>query len=229
MNANLGRLSTLWILLGAGAAHAHIEVKSGPAIANKTQEIIFAVGHGCTGADTYKVKLDIAAGVTAVRPLRSDFGKVAVEKDATGAAVTAVVWQKSPADALEADISYYKLTLQMKVPDKPFTRLYFPIHQTCRAADGTLSTVDWVALPGQAGEPAAALTIVPSHLPGWNKFSNSEHISDISVFFSDSQIVWKGTAAWSPNANTMDLIKTSPGVTVLSDGLHPDDEIWVKY
>lgn len=220
----LGGLCALYV----NTARAHVEVKSGPAAANKTQEVSFAVGHGCSGADTYKVKLDIAAGVTSVRPLRSDFGKVSVDKDMAGA-VTAVTWQKPAADALDADLSYYKLTVLMKVPDKPFTRLYFAVHQTCRAVDGTLSTVDWVALPGQMGEPAAALTIVPARQPGWNKFSSSEHIHDLSVFFSDAQIVWKGTTAWSPNAETTNLIKTTPGVTALTDGIHPDDEFWVRY
>lgn len=214
--------------LCAADASAHIAVSSGAAAANKTQDVTFTVAHGCTGADTYKLKLDIPAGVTAVRPMRSDFGKVAVDKD-VAQNVTAVTWQKADADALDADISYYKLTVQLKVPDKPFTQIFFPVHQTCRAADGTKSVVDWIALPGQAGEPAAALTLVPARLPGWNRYVNMEHLSDLSVYFSDAQIVWKGTAAWSPNPSTQSLIKTTPGVGELTGGIHPDDEIWVRY
>ena len=160
--------------------------------------------------------------------MRSDFGMFSVDKD-MGGVVTAVTWQKPLPDALDADLSYYKLTIQMKVPNKPFTQVYFPVHQTCRAKDGTLSMVDWVALPGQMGEPAPALALVAARLPGWNKFQSSEHIPNPSVFFSDAQIVWKGTAAWSSNPSTMDLIKATPGVTALTDGIHPDDEIWVRY
>ena len=80
--------------------------------------------------------------MTSVRPLRSDFGKVSVEKDAAGT-ITAVSWQKADADALDADLAYYKLVVRLKVPDQPFTTVFFPAHQTCRAADGTLSAVDW--------------------------------------------------------------------------------------
>ena len=43
------------------AAEAHIEVASGQAIANSTNEVTFSVGHGCTGADTYRVSIDIPA------------------------------------------------------------------------------------------------------------------------------------------------------------------------
>jgi uncharacterized protein YcnI len=155
-------------------ADAHISIASGPGFANTTQEIAFGVGHGCAGADTYKVRIEIPSTVTSVRPVRSDFGKVSVEKDAAGT-ITAAVWQKADADALDADIAYYKLVLRLKVPNQPFTTIFFKAHQTCRAADGTLSTTDWVMLPtdpvvdGGTDEPAPSLTIVPARLSGWNK------------------------------------------------------------
>src|SRR4051812_10028731 len=71
--------------LAARGAHAHVSITSGPAAANTTQEIIFGVGHGCAGADTSRVRVELPAGVTSVRPETSDFGKTSVEKDATGA------------------------------------------------------------------------------------------------------------------------------------------------
>jgi uncharacterized protein YcnI len=214
-------------------AHAHITIASGPAFANTTQEITFGVGHGCAGADTYKVRVDIPSTVTSVRPERSDFGKVSVEKDATGT-ITAAVWQKADADALDTDIAYYKLVIRLKVPNQPFTTVFFPAHQTCRAADGTLSTTDWVALPtdpsvdGGTDEPAPALNIVPARLPGWNKLTVPVAVPDLTVFFPDALIVWKGTAAYSVNPSTQDLIKATPGVTALSS-LAANDELWVRY
>ena len=137
---------TFGIGLASSLANAHISVASGPGVANTTQEITFGVGHGCAGADTYKVRIEIPSTVTSVRPERSDFGKVSVEKDATGA-ITAAVWQKNDADALDADIAYYKLVVRLKVPNQPFATIFFPAHQTCRAADGTLSTTEWVTRP----------------------------------------------------------------------------------
>lgn len=221
------------LLLNA-TAHAHPSVVSGPGVANATQEVVFGVGHGCAGADTYRVKVNIPAGITSVRPMTSDFGKASVEKDAAGL-ITAVVWQKADADALESDTAYYKLVIRMKLPDKPFTTIYFAVQQTCRAADGALTVVDWVGLPstpmpdgGPEIEPASPLLVLPARLPGWNKYSVAEAIPDLSAFFKDAQIVWKGTAAYSSNAATVDLIKATPGVTGLT-ALAAADVIWVKY
>lgn len=214
-------------------AEAHIEVASGPAIANNTNEITFSVAHGCTGADTYRVSIDIPAGVTSVRPMRSDFGSPAVQAD-MGGTITSVIWQKQLADALDSDIAFYKLIIRLKTPNQPFTTLYFAAHQTCRAKDGTLTTVNWVGLPtspmvdGGTVEPAAALNLVPARLPGWNKYTVASAMADLSVFFKDALIVWKGTAAYSANPNTAALGASTQGVTALT-ALNAGDEVWVKY
>lgn len=226
------------LVLGAvalpGVARAHISIASGPGFANTTQEITFGVGHGCAGADTYRVRIEIPADVLSVRPMRSDFGKVSVEKDTAGT-ITAVSWQKADADALDADLAYYKLVVRLKVPNKPFTTYFFKAHQTCRAMDGTMSTVDWSMLPtdpvvdgGATDEPAPALVVLPARQPGWNKFVVAQAVADVSTLFSDAQIVWKGTAAYSANPNTAALITSTAGVTALTS-LAANDEIWVKY
>jgi uncharacterized protein YcnI len=230
---------TLALALGltafGGAAHAHISISSGIGAANTTQEVAFGVGHGCAGADTVAVRVTIPAGVTSVRPMRSDFGKVSVEKDAAGT-ITAVSWTKATADALDADIAYYKLIVRLKTPNLPFTTLVLPALQTCRAMDGTMSTVDWKALPGaptpDAGEdePAPTLPLVPAHKPGWNKVAVPVALAaaDLATYFADAQIVWKGTAAYSASATTTGQITATAGVTPLT-ALAAGDEIWVKY
>jgi len=214
------------------AARAHIEIDSPPATSNATNEVEFAVGHGCAGNDTFKVVIDIPAGVTSVRPMRSDFAIPTVAKDGSGN-VTSVTWQKSTADALDADTSFYKLTIRMKVPDQPFSTLYFAAHQTCRAANGDLSVVEWTDLPTtpanqQTGNPAAALKLVPPRVAGWNKFTVPAAMADLSVFFKDAQIVWKGNSAWSANPNIATQISGTSGVTALTS-VNAGDEVWVKY
>lgn len=229
-----GVLCAAAIGLAPRVAGAHVSVVSGNGASNATQEVVFGVGHGCSGTDTFKVVVDIPAGVSSVRPMTSDFGKATVQKD-MGGTIVSVTWQKELAAALDSDTNYYKLTLRLKTPDKPFTTVYFVVHQTCRAMDGKLTTVDWAALPGmavpdggEAPEPAAALPLVPAHVPGWNKFTTPIDIADPAAFFKDALIVWKGTAAWSANANTTALIKATGGVTALG-GLKAGDEFWVKY
>jgi periplasmic copper chaperone A len=221
-------LATAGTLFTIAGANAHPTVVSGPAVADKSQEVHFGLGHGCDGADTFALRIEIPAGVTAVRPMTSDFGLATVEKD-TDNNVKAVSWQKAAEDALDADTNFYKFIVRMRTPKTTFTQVYFPVHQTCRAADGTLSTVDWVALPGGTGEPAAALTIVPARLPGWNKYTVTTHLLDLTTFFQDALIVWRGNSAYSFNPTMADLIKSTSGVTTITDGIHPDDDIWVKY
>jgi uncharacterized protein YcnI len=225
-------LAVAGVFLVPASAMAHISVASGSGLANTTQEIAFSVGHGCEGKDTYSVKVDIPAGVTSVRPLRSDFGKVSVEKNAAGD-VIAVIWQKADQDLLASDFGYYKLSVRLKLPNQPFTTLYFPTHQTCKASDGTLLTTHWIGTSGHSGgseaeEPAPAVQIVPARKTGWNKFTVPAAVPDLSLFFGDAQIVWKGTAAYSSNPATTELAKATSGVSELTS-LQAGDEIWVKY
>ncbi|APR81746.1 Hypothetical protein A7982_07095 [Minicystis rosea] len=218
------------VSLAPAIASAHISIASGPGFAGSSQEISFGVGHGCSGLDTYSVKIEIPSDVTSVRAMTSDFGAVSFEKDAANI-IKSVTWQKPDASLLEEDLGYYKLVLRIKVPNKPFTLLHFPAHQTCRSKDGqTTTTVDWIAVEETDGgaEPAPALKILPTRNPGWNKVTVPAAITDLSVFFSDALIVWKEDAAYSANPNTVDQISKTAGVKALG-ALAANDEIWVKY
>jgi len=219
----------------AGVAEAHVSISSGPAAANKSQIITFAVGHGCEDAaakhlDTVKVRVTIPAGVTSIRALFSDFGKPTLVK--SGTTVTHVEWTKPVADLLDGDDSYYELKIRARVPDAPFTKLEFDVQQTCE--DSTTHAqvvVDWNAPEGSTtGEPAPYLTVVPARSTGWNKFTVPRPLTqeEIPTYLGDALIVWRGTAAYSSNASTAALITSTPGVTAL-DGLQANDEIWVKY
>src|SRR6187431_1110418 len=106
-------LAGLSAFFASGAALAHVSLVSGPGFANTTQEVTFGVGHGCAGADTYSVRVEIPSAVTSVRPVRGTFGKASVEKDAQLNTV-AVTWQKEDIDVLDADVEYYKLTMRIK-------------------------------------------------------------------------------------------------------------------
>jgi periplasmic copper chaperone A len=223
-----GFVMAVFVSLPPALANAHVSVVSGPACAGLTQKVRFGVGHGCSGADTYSVRIEIPAGVTSVRPESSAFGKASVEKNDAGD-VVAVMWQKSDADALDADTDYYELAIRLKAPKEAFSTLYFPAFQVCRAADGSMSNVDWVAMSeGTGAEPAPAVLVLPPRSAGWNKFSVPVAIADLAPFFSDALIVWKGDAAYSSNSATSELIQSTPGVRALSE-LSANDEIWVKY
>ena len=97
-----------------------------------------------------------------------------------------------------------------------------------------MSTTDWVGTPatqqpdGGSVEPAPALNLMPGRLAGWNKYTVPVGMTDLSVFFSDAQIVWKGTAAYSANPNTAALISGTVGASLLTS-VGAGDEVWVKY
>jgi uncharacterized protein YcnI len=217
---------TTAILVGAVAAPAaaHVGISSGPAAANKSSKITFAVGHGCEGLDTMRVTVDIPAGITSLRALpAAGLGAPTLAK--TDDVVTAVTWEKAAADIRDADDAYYELTFRARIPDAAFSKVAFVVHQFCLDAEGAEVQVDW------AGEDAAQLVIVPSRLPGWNKYTLGAPVAeaDVPIFLGDAQIVWKGTAAYSPNPNIMALISSTPGVTALTGDLAAGDELWVKY
>lgn len=217
------RLLTSLIFVVGSAAWAHI-APTGPAFAGTSQVITFQVGHGCSGADTLKVVLDIPAEVTTVRAVNSNLGAASVQKDAGSGLVTSVTWQKDVTQVLAGDDNFYSVAVRIKVPNTPFSTLHFVAHQTCRAADGTETTVNWDGTEQEAPD----LLVLPARQAGWNKYTVPAAVSDLSTFFSDAAIVWKGTAAWSPNANTVSQISSTRGVTALS-ALAANDEVWVRY
>lgn len=217
-------------LAAGGTASAHISVDGGKGTVDATQVATFNVGHGCEGFDTYSVEIAIPGGVTSVRPLFGGaLGMPSVKRDDTGA-VTSVVWAK--ADVLPGDTNFYQLSIRMKLPNAPFTTIYFPATQLCRdPATGMEYKTEWAALmPSETEngpEPAPAMFLMPAVKAGWNKFTVPVAISDLSVFDA-AQIVWAGNAAYSSNAATAELIGKEPGTTVLSS-IPANTEIWVKY
>ncbi|WP_342376103.1 DUF1775 domain-containing protein [Myxococcus stipitatus] len=240
MKSSLPTLFAVASLLAGTAAHAHISVTGpGPAVAGTTYDAQFTISHGCGGADTYRVTVRIPAGVTSVRPLDSTFGKATVEKDGNGQ-VTSITWTRgSASDVLPADTHAHRLSLRARLPDAPFTTVYFPTTQVCRDAQGKETTVEWVGTSGHGGhggadsgstpqpEPAPELFVYPARTPGWNKYTVEAHVHDFSVF-RDALIVWAGDSAYSPNPVTKALIETEAGTKPLTE-IHPGTEIWVKY
>ena len=222
---------TLAGLCAASVAHAHVSIASGPAAAAKSQKITFGVGHGCDGADTLAVRVEIPAGISSVRAFTSDFGKPSFER--SGTSVTAVTWTKPLADLQDGDNQYYELTIRARIADVPFSKIYFRVRQTCRTAAGVETVVDWSALPGETGNEAPALIVVPTRQAGWNKFTIPAGVTvadaDLPTYLGDAVIVWRGTAAYSSNPATVAQIGATTGVTALTGGLAAGQEIWVRY
>lgn len=214
-------------MLAAPMAWAHLSL-AGPVYANTSQVLTFGVGHGCEGADTYRVEVRIPAGVTSVRALPSSFGNGIVQTNEAGD-VTAVIWTKPVADVLPGDTQYYQVALRAKTPDAAFTKLIFPAIQTCRTPEGVETTTEWIGTgaQGETAEPAPAIVLLPARKPGWNKYTVTTELADLSAF-ADAQIVWSGNAAYSANAEIAKLIEDDATVDTLTS-IAAGATIWVKY
>lgn len=231
-------LPALGCLFSAGIAQAHIGASTPTPYANATAETSFSIGHGCEGGvDTQSVKISIPAGITSLRVVESyPFTSVTTEKDAAGI-VTAVTFSKPQNTVRDGDDGYYKLSLRFKLPDKPFTVLYFPAIQTCKKPDGTgPAPTEWIGTtPNESEdgpEPAPALLVLPARTPGWNKYTIPTGVEikkeQLATVFKDAQIVWAGSKAYSVNPNTAAQIAAEDGVEAL-ESLAAGTEIWVKY
>jgi len=226
------------VLLTASLASAHISMVTTPAQADSTTKLTFGVGHGCEDAnghyDTAKIRIEIPAGFTSVRPLAlPGFGKPTVIR--TGTTVTAVEWTKATADILDDDDSYYEPTIRARTPNAPFTKVTFTIVQTCRAGNADITTT-WTGPDEPSNDtPGPTLFIGPKRTnpTGWNKITvatgvNVTVATDLAGFFKDARIVWKGASAFSTNSATTAQIGSTSGVTALTT-ITAGDEIWVRY
>lgn len=217
-------------LVTSSTALAHVGA-SGPAIAGENSLLTFSVGHGCEGADTYAVELQIPDGVLSVRAVPNPAFTVEIVLD-DAELPDKVIFSKDPATVRPADDMYYQLGLRVAVPDQPFTTMFFPATQRCRSAEGEELVTEWFAESTEHGAedappPAPAITILPTHTAGWNKFTPDQDIHSLDVF-SDAQIVWVEDAAYSPNAETTALIEADEDVSTL-EHIKAGSVVWVKY
>jgi uncharacterized protein YcnI len=235
MKGSLSCIAAGMLLCGASAtSSAHVSVASGPAIAGSSNIVTFSVGHGCEGADTVSLEIELPPEVTSVRVMAAPefaLADIEVVYDDTGAPIM-VTYNKN--SLLDSDYGYYQLSMRIGTSAAPFSTLYMPALQTCELPDGTVVQTDWAALPGadpledgSEPPPAPGLKIVPRTYPGWNKFTAEADITDMS-YFADAEIVWAGEAAYSANPTTMDLITAEDGVSVL-ESIPTGTEFWAKY
>lgn len=235
LNKGYGRIGAAMALaVSAGWANAHVSVTSGMATAGHYYQVDLAIPHGCDGADTERLVVQIPAALSGVRPvvaMDGDDSGISVEIDSSSGEVATLTYLRSQTRA--DDDMAYTVSFRGKLADVPFTTLHFPTTQHC--VGGLVSA--WVGTGGHhhhggdAGDsdalPAPALFVYPQRHAGWNQYTAPDHLHDMSIF-GDAEIVWKGNAAYSPNPAIMQLIEADEDSAVLSE-IHPEETIWVKY
>ena len=143
----------------AGAAQAHVTADPAEAPAGASVVVRFQVGHGCQGAPTTGLRIEMPPGVKSARPQAKAGWSIRVEPDGEGG-VAAVSWT----GMLAAD-QFDDFTLMIRMPSGPGS-VYFPAVQTCGANDE-----QWTQIPdpGEAAQglkhPAPSIRISPASTP----------------------------------------------------------------
>ncbi len=223
-------LATGVLLTPLTSAHVGVVNK---VYSNSYSEIELSIPHGCEGFDTVKIEVSLPNGLTGVRAFDSVFGPATVDVDEAGV-VTKIVWTAQKVEPYPSDSHAYSVSFRTKTPDAAFTTLFFPTVQTCKDFEGNIYISEWLdATVGHGHDanseilPAPSVLLYPKVSPGWSQYTATNHMHDMSIF-SDAEIVWKGTAAFSANTNTMQMIKDDINVSELSE-IHSGETFWVKY
>ena len=159
------------VLAAAAPACAHITLEGREAAVGAPYKAVFVVPHGCAGAATTKIRVQIPEGVIGVKPmpkagwnLEAIKGKYASEYDFHGAklseGVKEVVWSggKLPNDFYDEFVINTFLTNTLE----PNTMLYFPVVQECE--QGVSRWIEIPADPAHAHDskwPAPGVKLIP--------------------------------------------------------------------
>lgn len=156
--------TTICLCLPAFApASAHVTLEAGAAPAGSTYRAVLRVPHGCDGAATTAIRVEIPEGMFGVKPmphagwsLATETGTYVRDYDNHGETlregVTAVTWSGGDLPDAFYDEFVFRGTLAADLPTG--SALAFPVIQRCGDR-----TVAWTATPGAEGEPAPVLKI----------------------------------------------------------------------
>lgn len=150
----------------APAALAHVTLEVPGAAQGTTYKAVLRVGHGCDGAATVAVRVQIPEGVIAVKPmpkpgwtLATTTGAYARSYDDHGRPITEGVKEIVWSGGTLPDDWYDEFIFRARLTDalEPGSTIHFPVTQDC-----TKGTAAWTEIPAP-GQDAHAL---PYPAPG---------------------------------------------------------------
>ncbi|MEI4487746.1 DUF1775 domain-containing protein [Frigidibacter sp. MR17.14] len=169
---SFARFVPLTALLAAwtGPALAHVTLETPTAAAGASWKAVLRLPHGCDGAATTAIRVEIPQGLFAVKPmphagwqLTTETGAYARSYDNHGTpvseGVTAITW--SGGDLPDAWYDEFVFRGSVAGDLAPGTKLAVPVIQSCGATQ-----VAWTATGEAAGEPAPVLTVTAAAAAG---------------------------------------------------------------
>jgi len=162
------------VLLAAAPAVAHVELQDDKAPAGSSYKAVLMVPHGCAGAATVGLRVQIPDGVIAAKPMPKPGWKIAIKTgplnppvESEGMKITETVKEIDWTGGNLPDSYYDEFAFVATLPDKPGTTVYFPAIQVCAKGE-----TRWIEVPaqGQSAEdlkrPAPSLTLGPKQAGG---------------------------------------------------------------
>jgi uncharacterized protein YcnI len=163
-------IAALWSLAAASVATAHVTLETAEAPAESYYKAAFRVPHGCEGTPTIAIRIQIPDGVTNVKTQQKPGWTLSVVKVKVdppiegphGSKITETIKEVSWAGGRLLDENYDEFWMQVRLPDRPGTTLYFPVVQQCETG-----VHRWIEIP-EAGkssrdlkEPAPSVRLKP--------------------------------------------------------------------
>jgi periplasmic copper chaperone A len=160
--------------LCVGAAQAHITLETQQAAVKSTYKAVLRVGHGCEGAASLKIRVQIPDGVIAVKPMpKPDWVLETIKApykqpakyfdEALSEGVREITWTGK---LLDEHYDEFIFRAYLSEGLKPDTILYFPAVQECEGGKADR----WIEIPAEGKSaddykyPAPGLQLTPARL-----------------------------------------------------------------
>lgn len=151
------------IIYWPAASFPHIVLENKLAATGSTYKAVFQVGHGCSGAATTVIAVQIPLGFEGAKPFAKAGWTITTQGN------TAVTWTAASKEAALQDAHFDEFILRGKLPDAAGP-MWFKVMQTCD--DGAnKSSNNWVETPATGTStqglktPAALLEVVAPQAP----------------------------------------------------------------
>jgi len=121
-------LAAIGVAAIAATAQAHVTLELPQAPAATSYRAVFRVGHGCDGAATTALQIDIPPGFRNAKPMPKAGWTLSLARN--GDAVTRITWRAASRDAWLDSAYYDEFVLRGQTPDARGT-LTFAVLQQC--------------------------------------------------------------------------------------------------
>jgi len=145
------------------ASFSHIVLENKSAPAGSTYKAVFQVGHGCSGAATTAIAVQIPPGFQAAKPFPKAGWAISIEANKL------VTWTATSKEVALQNAHFDEFVLRGKLPDAAGP-MWFKVLQTCN--DGVITNSNhWSEVPATGistrglKQPAALLEVIASGAP----------------------------------------------------------------